>query len=298
MIELNFALLNWNHKDKRGFIYRKGFLNRLAPLFFAPRVERLIELQGFNLRGCQLSIPLGPGNLDLLDRETRRDMVARAGFLLADYGLQQAAVPRKLRSSLPQIWESLVPVVFGEDFIKALAVTAVAWNFSRHDLKKIIVVGEVEHFATFISNLAGYGIPVSLQSCQPTRYELLAHRLLYTEGYAVSTSYLNPAEWEEGELALVFDRGRAWIQAPRSGCLYLDNQSQGLFPFLEEQLAQNGIDANLGSLAPLLEASLLHDFAGEREQQTYLSEDAPESFLWLQQRAEEVGLWELFLDKG
>lgn len=298
MIELDFAYLNWKREDKRGFIYRKGFLDRLAPLFFAPRVERLIDLRGFNLRGCQLSIPLGPGNLDLLDRETRRDMVERASFLLADYGLQQAAVPRKLRSFLPQSWESLVPVVFGEDFIKALAVTAVAGQFSRHDLKKIIVVGEVEHFPAFIISLAGYGIPVSLQSRQPARYELLAHRLLYAQGYAVSTSYLNPAEWEEGELALVFDPGRAWIHAPRSDCLYLDNQSRGLFPFLEEQLAQNGIEADLGSLAPLLEASLLHEFAGEREEQTYLPEGDPGRFQWLQQMGEEAGLWELFLDKG
>ena len=68
MADLDFGFLNILYGDKKGLIYQKYFLDRLAPIFFPPRVARLVELRGLDSRICSIVLPLGPGNPDCANK--------------------------------------------------------------------------------------------------------------------------------------------------------------------------------------------------------------------------------------
>ncbi|MDD2511192.1 MAG: hypothetical protein PHP26_10700 [Syntrophomonas sp.] len=301
MLDLDFAFFSLKNQDRRGLIYRKSILDRLAPLFFPPRVEKLIYLDGLNSRGCNISLPLGPGNLRLLDVEKQENISLRSAEILEAYQLPAMAVDRLHKEQLRPLFPSL-PLVFGDNFIKALASVFVREILSRRGIRKLIITGETEYFSEFIAETAALGVPVSLQSTHPTRYEVLAYHLLYEKGQAVSTSYLKPANWERGELVLMFDpdRRQMAISSPRAFCIKFSDQVKGLSREMETHLAGNGIDPALHNLAPILEISLLAKagLLGCSAEQNNAREEEGRKFLLLQELGKQTGLWELFLDKA
>lgn len=304
MLDLDFAFFNLNHNEKRGLVYRKYFLDRLGPVFFSPRVEKLIQLSDLNFQGCQISMPLGPGNLSLIEPETRQLMLKRSAEIVEDYKLPSMAVDRRLKQQLLELSISF-PLVFGDNFIKALAVALTARMLSRREIKRVIMVGETDYFAEFISGICTYGVPLSIQTTFPARYEVMTYRLLYEQGYAVSTSVLSPQSWGSGDLVFIFDPEQETLALAFPGvcCVRLTNNGCGLVPELEARLRENGMASNLYNLAPIMETCMLAEAGflspgGEQIRANGANPGDGQKFLALQQVGNEMGLWDRFLDKA
>lgn len=304
MLDLDFAFFKLNNDEKRGLFYRKYFLNRLAPVFFTPRVEKLIQLNELNFTGCQISIPLGCGNLGFIEPEKQKTLLKRSTEIVQSYQLPRMAVDRRLKKQLLELSIGF-PLVFGDNFIKALAAAITARILSRRQIKRIIMVGEVEHYAEFISGISRCGVPLSIQTMFPAQYEVMTYRLLYEQGYAVSTSLLNPYSWEAGDLVFVFDPqgDELAVAFPQICCFRLTNDVSGLAPELEAKLNRNGMESRLYNLAPIMETCMLGEAGilspgGEQIRANEADGGEGNIFLTLQQVGDELGLWDLFLDKG
>lgn len=304
MLDLDFAFFKLNDDEKRGLFYRKYFLNRLGPVFFSPRVEKLIQLYDLNFTGCQISMPLGPGNMDLIELEKQQTMLKRSTEIVQSYQLPSMAVDRRLKQQLLKLSIGF-PLVFGDNFIKALAAAITTRMLSQREIKRIIMVGEVEHYAEFISGISLCRVPLSIQTMFPAQYEVMTYRLLYEQGYAVSTSLLNPHSWEPGDLVFVFDPLREGLAVafPQVCCIQLTNNVCGLAPELEVKLGRNGIDSRLHNLAPIMETCMLGEAGilspgGEQIRANAVNGGEGNVFLTLQQVGDELGLWDLFLDKA
>lgn len=302
MLDLHFGYFNIMNNDRRGLFFQKVFLERMAPVFFAPRVEKLIEIRDLQARGCNITIPLGAGNLALLPPATRQVMAEKSRHLIDDYGLSGLAVDRRLKS-LPAGCLPATPLVFGDNFVKALADALVARMVSRRDLKKIIVVGDLDNPLGFAARLCSYGLPVSVQSYHPSRYEVVSYKLLYEKGCALATSYLEPATWERGDLAIVFDgENLAGVHNSEAFCLRLDNSSRGWSPQLEYGLELNGIPGTLNNLAPIVESCLWFQAGFSQCYAEHARSDLQEpvneadSFLKLETLGDSIGLWDVFAD--
>ncbi|MDD3269205.1 MAG: hypothetical protein PHX14_07780 [Syntrophomonadaceae bacterium] len=301
MLDLDFAFYNLKSMDRRGIFCRKYILDRLAPVFFSPRVEKLIDLRDLGARGCNIRLPLGPGNLRMLEPETQENIVNKSTAILEDFKLPAMAVDRRHKKQFSELFKSL-PLVFGDNFIKALASVLVRETLSRRDIKKLVVVGDTDYFADFINEISNLGIPVSLQSHHPSRQEVLAYRLLYEKGHAISTSYIKPQQWQRGDLVLMFDSDQQQlaITYPQAFYIKLGNDACNFALELEHRLYSNGIDHALHNLAPILEISLLSK-AGIWDrgiEQNNAKGEEGQCFLLLQELGYELGLWDLFLDKA
>lgn len=302
MLELDFGYFNILDSDRRGLFSQKVFLERMAPVFFAPRVEKLIDISDLQARGCNITVPLGAGNLALLPPATRQVMAEKSRCLLDDYGLSGLAVDRRLKK-LPPGFLPAAPLVFGDNFVKALADALVARMISRRELKKIIIAGELEDPLGFAARLCSYGLPVSVQSYRPSHYEVVSYKLLYEKGCALATSYLDPATWERGDLAVVFDgENLAGLHHSAAFCLRLDNASRGWSPQLEYGLELNGIPGTLNNLAPIVESCLWFQAGFSESYAEHARSDLQEpvseadSFLRLETLGDSIGLWDVFAD--
>ncbi|MEN6327990.1 MAG: hypothetical protein ABFD18_17495 [Syntrophomonas sp.] len=300
MFDLDFACYNLKNADRRGIFCQKFILDRLAPVLFNPRVERLIDLRDLGARGCNIMLPLGPGNLSMLEPENQENIVNKSTAILEDFKLPAMAVDRRHKKQFSELFSNF-PLVFGDNFIKALASVLVRETLSRRDIKKLVVIGDTDYFLDFISEISNLGIPVSLQSDHPSRQEILAYHLLYEKGHAVSTSYIKPQHWQRGDLVLMLDQEQQQlaITYPQAFYLKLSNNASNLALELEQRLQQNGIDHALHNLAPILEISLLAK-AGiwDRDAEQNKPKGEGQCFLFLQELGYELGLWDLFLDKA
>ncbi len=224
--ELEFAFFNLMEIDKRGLVYQKYLLDRLAPFLFAPRVMRLIDLPLIKARGYHVLMPLGEGNLDSMEPERQAQMLSKSIELIRGFNLPALAVDRRLKSrffhSQPDI-----KVVFGDHFIKALAAAYIIHSLSRHDIKRIVVATDNEDVVDFVEYATQFDLPVSFQSYHPARYEPVAYQMMYENGRAVSTSMFTPQSWGRGDLVVVFDPQDRFvgISARDVFCLQLGNKS-------------------------------------------------------------------------
>jgi hypothetical protein len=296
MDDIDFGFFNLA-ADKRGLAYEKFFLDRLAPFLFVPRLHSLIELPGLKAKGSNIKLPLGPQNIKTLDNN-KRELLFQKTINLADrYHLQYLAVDRRLKKYFMD-GKYAYPYVFGDKFIKALASALIKHWLGTRGADKIIITGNIRDLTDFIEDTASYGVPVSLQGFHPSRYEVLAHRLLYEKGLAVSTSMINPYQWGKGDLVVVFDEyyQRFSLVAPDAWFLSLYDNSRNLAPELENRFLRNGLDASIYTLAPVLESCILSK-GGLIKRNAELEMDNY-SFLYLRELGEQLGLWEQFLDKG
>ncbi|MGB4302775.1 MAG: hypothetical protein WBJ34_03125 [Syntrophomonadaceae bacterium] len=297
MLDLDFAYFNLQTSDRKGLASRKYFLDRLAPLLYAPRIEKLIEIPQL-AAGCNIHLPLGAGNVAHLDEPIRQNFFAKLEQLLQEMKLTNLSAQRSLRQIWPELGEYFA-LVWGDDFIKALGYTLVQEIMSRQGADKIILVGDIYTYSDLLEALTGFGVPISVQSLKPVDYEVMTYRLLYDRGCAVSNSYVNPSGWEKGNLILVFDgEAESMIAAQPGQFLFrLTNDSRGLAPELEEHLEQNGIGGSLGTIAPILE-SCIKVKAGIASACAELDMSRPTApFEALQQAGEQIGVWDIFLDK-
>lgn len=302
MLDLDFAFFNLINDDRMGLVYRKKFLDRLAPIFFAPRVQNLIQLPGLNGQGCNIVLPLGQGNLELLSTKLQQNLMKRSYKLAEGFRLDRMAVDRRLKEKFQEPDRGFT-IFFGENFIKALAYVFIRESLSRRDINKLVVVGEIEELSYFLREIAEFDIPVSLQTSHPARYEVLLHRMLYENGNAVSTSRVNPHKWEKGNLVILFDTLPQPIGSGLCDVLYfpLDNTSCGLAPELERGLMKNGISPALHNIAPIMETCLWcqEGFSSSSGEHNMLMENNPrQAFQRLLDIGDAADVWELFLDKG
>jgi hypothetical protein len=297
MVELDFGFLSLLHDDKTGLIYQKFFLERLAPIFFPLRVARLVELPELDSRVCSMVLPLGPGNLQHLDQEKRKRLLEHYDVLMSDFRLGVLAVDRRLKDDFLSL-DCKYPLIFGDFFIEVLALVQVRRMVSHYRVKKIIIVGASAHFSMFLEALSQFGVPVSIQSSRPDRYEVLVYRLLYEKGCAVSTSRVNPTEWEKGDLVVALASGCDFRGYPCL-CLHLGDDQYGFAPELDRRLQQSGWEGRLHHLAPLLESTMLAK-AGyfELNEEPIKFSDSMLDLPYLEELGSQMGLWDRFLDKA
>lgn len=258
MLELDFAFFNMLNGNRQGLANRKPFLDRLAPLLFSPRVERLIYFGRLGLKGCNLILPLGEGNWGNLNQDNRGWMLAKTSAILEDYALPRMGVDRRLKKVFNSE-QHQISLQFGDRFISVLAAVLINEAVSRHDIKKVVLVGDIPNLRPLIDIISNHQLPISIQNCCPKRYEIMVHRLLYEEGLAVSNSYLNPDNWNKGDLVLSVEpfRGRISLALPQIFYIRLDDECSGLAPELEDVLLQAGMNPQMYNLAPILESCLL-----------------------------------------
>ena len=300
MLDLDFAFFDMRNSNRQGLANRKAFLDRLAPVLYSPRVERLIDFGRWGLKGCNVRLPLGEGNWSILHPDKRSLMMEKTVSIMREYEIPCMGVDRRLRG-LFMTQQHNLPLVYGDHFITALAAILVGRVMERQPVNKLILVGDIPDICSLINNMSRYRIPISVQNYHPARYEIMIHRLLYEEGLAVSNSYINPNNWVRGDLVVSVepDSRSLALASPEAFYIRLDNDSSGLAPELEEILGRGGMNGCLHTLAPILESCLLeqagniiHD--GE-DNYFYREEKADELHDRLIEAGESMGLWEPFL---
>lgn len=297
MSELDFAFFNLMPNDKRGLVYRKYLLDRLAPFLFAPRVARMIDLPVINARGYHVVLPLGAGNLNNMEPERRQQMLGRSIDVARDFNLPALAVDRRLKDQFPSPG---VGLIFGDHFVKALAAAHIKRTLSKHDVKRIIIATDNEDLAEFMDYASRFGVPLSVQTYHPARYEPVAYQMMYEKGLAVSTSMFNPQSWERGDLVVVFDPQDRFMTLSSRSLFYLQlgNGSSNLAPALESSLSSCGVKACLHTLAPILELCLGPIAELPPAADGKGGTNHTRAFIALEKAAASLGLWELFLDKA
>ncbi len=299
MLDLDFAFFNLINQTRTGLAFKKVFLDKLAPIFYAPRLKRIIKLPYMEACGGNIMLPLGIANLQDLQHESKHLLAGKLGSLLQEYKLRYLAVDRRLKNQLTDITDGQV-LVHGDNFIKALAHVFIKELLTRYELHKIIIVGTIEDFPGFISSLEQYGLPISIQALYPQQQELFAHHLLYEKGQAVSTSYLNPQNWGRDDLVFILTDLTETITDGKNAALtiYLNNCSCSLAPRLDSEFERNGLFPVLYNLAPILESCLLAKAGIQNFGTESITVNAPNTeFLTLENIGYQWGLWELFLDK-
>jgi len=299
VLELDFAFLNMMNNNRQGLAARKFFLDRLAPVFFSPRVERLIQFNELGVKGCNVFLPLGQANWNQLEDDKRAVMLARSEGILNDYALPKMAADRRIKKAL-EITEPMFPVIYGDNFIKILAAELVRQSMENRCIDKLVLVGNMIELIPLLEHLSRYPVPISVQTTHPVRYEYTAHKLLYEKGLAISNSYISPEAWKKGDLIVFFEAGyrRMAMASPRAFYIELSNESRGLAPGLENALTMAGMDGSLQTLAPILE-SCLYTKAGipqpvaEKENLDF-QQNCREEFEMLLETGEDMGMWETF----
>jgi hypothetical protein len=262
VLELDFAILHMLDHKRQGLAARKYFLDRLAPVFFSPRVEHLIDFGDLGLKGCNVLLPLGESNWQQLEADMRGYMWKKSEGILQEYAVTNMAADRRLKKTFEPS-EAMFPLVFGDHFIKALAAVLVRHTLERRSVDKLVLVGNMAELLPLLDHLSDYRLPISVQNQQPGRGEITAQRLLYEKGLAISNSYISPENWTQGDLIILFQPGykRMALAAPGAFYLELNDESQDLAPSLEHALARAGMDHRLPILAPILE-SIMYTKAG------------------------------------
>lgn len=312
-LELDFAFFHMREHSRRGLSGSKFFLDRLAPVLFAPRIEKLLELHGPGWRGCNLYLPLGVENWQALDPVGQERIIERSTDILYNCALNSMAVDRRLTGALPDFGE--ISYCYGHSFMAALALVLTRQIFSRHPVERIIILGETPSFPFFLEQLQQYDRPVSIQTPCPAHYEVMTYRFLYEKGMAFSNSLIQPENWSEGDLILAFSEQheRMALASPGRYCVALYNDRQHLAPDLEVLLAQAGLPGCLHTLAPILETCLLQKEGfsmPDRELPDGLQTAIPSlfneasgntitepDFVRILRAGKEIGLWGAFLDK-
>ncbi len=303
MLELDFAFLNMMDRNRQGLAARKFFLDRLAPVFYSPRVEHLINFGKLGVKGCNVFLPLGEGNWQQLEVDNRTRMLEKSEGILQEYDLQKMAADRRLKKTLSDN-EAMFPLVFGDNFIKALAAVLVRQALEIKSIEKLVLVGDMIDLLPLLDNLGRYMLPISVQNNHPARFEATAHYLLYEKGLAITNSYLSPNTWDEGDLIIIFENGlrRMTLASPRAFYIELMDESRGLAPSLEMSLSKVGLDDSLHTLAPILE-SCLYKKAGillpsaEEEELDYKPKVGAEVEILIE-LGEDMGVWEPFRNRG
>jgi hypothetical protein len=280
------GLLTIVYKQQRGFLFRPEVLNRVAPLFFGPRLSRAIQLKDAGLNGRVLHIPLGCENWENLRPQIREEFGQRVQSLCRKQGIESLGITRGL--SLESLGSLALQSRSGDKFITALALLKIEEVLGQTGGQRVILVSDQKlAFKLAVKVSERFKLPVFLQCANPSRHEATALRILHQEGLAISLGVLKPAKWKDDDIILLLDDSYAdLVSSTATGRqLTLAESSHGHAPQLEESLQRQGVDPALRNLAPLMEAFLLDGTSANRQD--------------LVRTIEEEGgqVWDYFLDK-
>ena len=253
---LDFAFLNVFKHDKKGLWSRRIFLDTVAPFFSRPRAEKIISLEPLRLRGCQVLMPLGAGNWQGLKPTRREKLWQQTEQMAGELGLPILAVNRALRD-IPGF--SSMNIAWGNGFILALALVLVEEVVDAYGADRLFLVGDFPGLPGLISLVGEMGVPVVVQDLHPSRYEPVAHHLLYEQGVAMNVGRINPDSWSRGDAVLIFDPYYHRCAIGKKGILFisLTDDSCNHAPELEYNLRRQGLNGTLEYLAPILESCLI-----------------------------------------
>lgn len=287
-VQLDFAYWHLLPAVRGGPAFGMKMPSWLAPLFLAPRVERLLRFEGIGAQGAEVLLPLRADEWCGLPPERRWLLWNRGAALLSGHDLPLRAVDRRLRGIVAAENAGAVSsaVTFGDDFILALALLRTEQALTTAGARSIVVVAAEEvELPYLLLRLHSFGLPLALQSSCPLRQESMIYRLLYHHGAAISNHLIDPCRWEREALILQFG-GPAMPASPRY--IRLADDCTGLAPALEAPLRAAGLSGALAELAPIMEACLY-----DRNAAGAPPRPAPDHLL---QRGAESGIWQAFLD--
>lgn len=276
------AFLAMRDRERLGLLGQAETLNRVAPLLFRPRLNRVFFVPEADVTGFLISLPIGTGNWQSLNEETRIRLLQQADRLCAGFGAEEVILPGGIRQ------DRLDGILPGDRFTAVMVALKLAQRLERTNCRRVVVVAERGvGFLTAALIAERFRLPVVLQCRAPATKEASAMRLLYEAGIPIAISGVNRDQWGPEDVVIVLDDLE---EEPNQGLLfYLDAcpNSAGHAPLLESRLASQRVPPRLSLLAPLLEARLATgaDPAKERE---------------IVHAIEENGspIWYYFLDKG
>ncbi len=296
----DFAFLNILSQDKRGPLYERFSKNRMGALFFSPRLQRLFRLSSLDVNACNIELPLGPHNINDLSPILQHHIHKMTNRLVEHYSLPVLACDRRLRPYFvanPPDFE----VIFGDNFIMALASFLIEVSISRHELERIILVGGAADCAPILKCISRLGLPIIVQNLKPAASEAMLYHLLYEQGIAISTDVFKPRQWQRHDLVVFFDPELA-LMADNSNCgfcIKLYDNSSNLAPGLEQELDSYHLEHQMHHLAPILETGLLLKagfFSSDTETNKFEVASHVDYGI-IQNLGENFGLWDYFLDR-
>lgn len=295
MFRLDFAFFSLEEKEKKGLAGSSFLLNRLTPLFFSPRLEKLFYLPYVDKKGCFVKLNLGKGNFENLSLPKKKEALARALKIINEYGLNILAADRRFKDNLLYLSKHFA-LTFGDNFIKALALAMTERYLAQKEVKRLVIVGRTDHFPELVEEFLQYSLPLSLQSLCPREDEVMAYRFFYEKGYTLSASYINPESWQAGDLIIFFGCSSAPFIAEKPDIHRLEyhDYSLQLLPEAKEFMQQNGWQVQMHNLAPVLEACFLKEAGIYREGGEKYKEG--KLFTLIKDWGEGMDLWDMFLD--
>ncbi|SHG44653.1 hypothetical protein SAMN02745221_00243 [Thermosyntropha lipolytica DSM 11003] len=296
MLKLDFAFFSLGDKERKGLAGNRLVLERLTPLFFSPRIEKLLYLPYVDKKGCSLKLHLGRQNFKILSPLKKQETMTKAQDLIRSYGLNILAADRRFKDDLLALSKHFM-LTFGDNFIKALALAMTERYLSTKAVNRLVIVGRTDDFADLVEEFLKYNLPLSLQSLCPQEDEVMVYKFFYEKGYTLSASYINPEGWQAGDLLLFFDCDPCSFKPALPGVykLVYHNYSLNLQPEWKEFMHKEGWDAQMHNMAPVLEACLLKE-AGIREGESE-NYNAGKLFTLLKALGDETDLWDMFLDR-
>lgn len=295
MLRLDFAFFSFHDKEKKGLAGSRFVLDRFTPLFFSPRIEKLLYLPCLDKKGCSVKPNMGRQNFAILSPLKKRETMARAAKIAEECGLSILAVDRRFKDDLFYLSKHFT-LTFGDNFIKALALAMMEKYLGQKEINRLVIIGKTEDFPDLVEEFLKYSLPLSLQSLCPREDEVMVYRFFYEKGYALSASCINPAGWKKGDLILFFAPAPALMRFTGTGIYKLEchDYSLPLVSDLKEFMGGNGWDTHMYNIAPVMEACLMEE-AGKKEGKSEEYKGG-KLFLKLKSLGDELDLWDMFLD--
>ena len=305
MLKLDFAIMNLIEEKSSGVIRQKAILDRLTPYLLTPRIETLIDFSDIGSKGCKITMPIHEDHWQNLAVEAKIKLMEKLKILIDEFELKTLSIDRSLKNYFTQEDSMAQSFLFGDFFIKALAQVSIEKKISEYPLKKLIIIGDVVNFEGFLESISKYQLAMSLQNLKPIKYEKLCYKMLYEKGIALSNSFLSPYNWQKSDLVIILQDGyeKYFLHLNPKYLIKLNNQSRGHAKELESELEGRGINSTLGNLAPMIESSILAgenilNIRDEKSVEDYIKKTHTEEITNnIQKIGQELGLWEIFLDK-
>ena len=191
--------MNIIYKTQRGLLFKPAVLNRVAPLFFGPRLTRTIRLKGVGLEAREIHIALGNENLMGLSPQMREQLERRVQALCRHQGIETLGVTRGVK---PESLNLLAQEGRrGDRFIIALALLKIEEVLGKAGGQRVILVSDQKlafYLAVRVSDR--FKLPVLLQCRNPRQHEAAVLRMLHQEGLALSLAVLKPARWRKDDI--------------------------------------------------------------------------------------------------
>jgi len=275
------GLLTIAHRPREGPLFKPAVLNRVASLFFTPRISRTIRIKEVGLEVWELHIPLGNEGLYNLAPQLREKFGQKLEAMCRKLGIESLGLSRILRPGI--ISPLAVEGRRGDHFIISLALLRLVEMLEYKRARRVILVSDQEMAYTLAVRISErLKLPVFLQTANPRQHEAAALRMLQQHGLALSLALLKPAGWKDDDIVFILDEKyrdltndvTRTVPLTPLAVVNLTNSSRGHAPKLEMMLKEQGLNPALYHLAPLMEAFLLDGMeTGQRDIVRYLEEE-------------------------